>query len=407
MLRFARKSFTRFSIAVLISLPMVSMGNVNAASGDPLVGTWTRSGGVGGVITISQSGNAFTGIVNTAYLSSNGCNHPVGQVVWTNVTLASTGNYSGTNHGFNGDCTDLPQAVTFNLGVYGDGHLPMTVNISGFGSSTWTRPAVAPVPSAVVWPPLADALVPLETVSNGCGGGPAGTDPMYGDTSEYVNSEIPFGQTVKWLKAPKYPVNFREACKQHDAAYSHAKVKEMALNGGRIVDYFTWTKQKIDTKFLADMIKICDASIPKTAKIALNNCKNYGGFHTVSGAKTRYNIVAATTYSQKIWKGLGFYQEAPALTGSWSVPGLTTGPWVFAQNTRLITVKWTGGSGQPDLTGEFRGTIVSHDADSTIEGFYVTTQNGVSTTPRAMSFTWNPATPNSLASSNGFNLTRS
>ncbi len=413
MLSFARRSFISFSSAVLIVLPMLSMGSVNAATSDPLVGSWTRSGDVGGVITISASGTGFTGIVSTAYLSSNGCNHPVGQVVWTNVNFVSVGYYTGTNHGFNGDCTDLPQSVSFSIGAYSDGHLPMTVSISGFGSSTWARPASAPTPTAVVWPPLPDALVSIESVSNGCGGGDAGTDPKYGDDSEYINSEIPYADESGWNSAHKYYVNFREACKQHDAAYSHAKVNgEMTLRGRpkpkpKIVDYFTWTKQKIDTKFLADMIKICEVSIPKTAKIALNNCKNYGGFHTVSGAKTRFNLVAATSYSQMIWKGLGFYQQAPALSGTWSVPGVSTGPWTVAQSLRSVTVKWTGGTTQPNVNGEFRGTLISHDKDSTVQGFYVSTTNGVSTTPRAMSFTWSPATPNNLVSSNGFNLTRS
>lgn len=43
----------------------------------------------------------------------------------------------------------------------------------------------------------------------------------------------------------KYAVNFGEACMQRDAAYSHAKVKEMALNGGKVIDYFDWTKARI------------------------------------------------------------------------------------------------------------------------------------------------------------------
>lgn len=112
---------------------------------------------------------------------------------------------------------------------------------------------------------------------------------------------------------------------------------------GKVIDYFTWTKKKIDDKFLEDMIKICDVSIPKSAKIALNNCKNNGGFHTVSGAKTRYNIVAGTPYSQKIWRGLGFY---------------------------------------------------------------ISTSKGVSTTPRAMSLAWSPKSPDELRSNTGFTLKR-
>ncbi|MDP1706860.1 MAG: hypothetical protein Q8L36_03525, partial [bacterium] len=86
-----------------------------------------------------------------------------------------------------------------------------------------------------------------------------------------------------WSKAFKYNVNFREACKQQDAGYSHAKVKEMALN---------------------------------------------------------------------------------------------------------------------------RGTIISHDKDSSIKGFYVNTHNGVTTSPRAMTLSWNPKKPGQLRSSTGFILKR-
>ncbi len=87
----------------------------------------------------------------------------------------------------------------------------------------------------------------------------------------------------------------------------------MAVNGGKVIDYFAFSKAAVDKKFLEDMREICDAQIPAGAKVALKNCKQNGGFHLVSGAKSRYNLVAATSYSQMIWKGLGFYQEPPRL----------------------------------------------------------------------------------------------
>ena len=85
----------------------------------------------------------------------------------------------------------------------------------------------------------------------------------------------------------------------------------MAVNGGKVIDYFAFSKAAVDKKFLEDMREICDAQIPAGAKVALKNCKQNGGFHLVSEAKSRYNLVAATSYSQMIWKGLGFYQEPP------------------------------------------------------------------------------------------------
>lgn len=416
---FARKIFMCFLLVILITFPTLGTEKSEAASAD-ITGTWINTSPWGGTITITQTGT--DGVKWTATSNSGLWTQTFSGswlTVWavTGVFLQTEPNsnpksYDGTLR-FRVD--DASHACHFTIAYAGviTGAAATVDRLKGLEftktgcASPSPSPSISTAVQNIVWPTLPSAYVSLETVSNGCGGGDAGTDPMYGDDSEYVDSEIPLGQSVKWLKAKKYLVNFREACKQHDAAYSHAMVREMALNGGVIMDYFTWTKQRIDTKFLADMIKICEHSIPKSAKIALNNCKNYGGWHTVSGAKTRYNLVATTTYSQKIWKGLGFYQDAPALTGNWTVPGISTGPWSFYQSNRNVNVKWSGGSAQPGLTGEFRGTLISHDKDSTIQGFYVTTQNGASTNPRAMSFAWSPATPTSLKSSNGFSLIRS
>lgn len=263
-----------------------------------------------------------------------------------------------------------------------------------------------PASAPVVWPPLPDALVALESVSNGCGGGPAGNDPKYGDDSEFVDSEIPFADVGSWNHAKKYRVDFREACKQHDAGYSHAKVHDMKENGGGVIDYFSWTKARVDAKFLVDMRKLCDAQVPAPATVALRNCKQNGGFHLVSGAKSRYDIVAATTYTQKIWSGLGFYQEPPHLSGTWTVAGVSTGAWSIVQSSRRVTAKWTGGAGQASLKGEFRGTIVSHDADSSIEGFYVITGGAAQAKPRPMTLVWSPKAPDRLRVSTGFALQR-
>ena len=148
-----------------------------------------------------------------------------------------------------------------------------------------------------------------------------------------------------------------------------------------IVDFFYWTKAQVDDKFLQDMILICDRQITDpAAEVALRNCKQNGGF----------------------------YQEAPTVAGTWAPP-VTGGmsAWSIGQKGRLVTATWTGGSAQPGLHGEFRGTLISHDADSSsIEGFYVITNNGTTTAPRAMKLRWNPKTPNELKVSTGFTLAR-
>lgn len=396
-----RASSLLFSILIALSLPF--LGNEAAFSASPdLTGTWINKGEWAGSISITQTGGQVTWKVdanNKLYTQTF-----IGK--WSGKYVV--GNYTWTEPKF------TPQSYTGTITAFltDDCHLTIgkvdAPNVQYASAYNLTNLIFTKTPCAVktVWPPLPSALVSIESVSNGCGGGDAGTDYKYGDDSAFVDSDIPFADNVQWRKAFKYPVNFRPACMQHDAAYSHAKVKEMALNGGKVIDYFNWTKEKIDDKFLKDMIKICDASIPKSAKIALNNCKNNGGFHTVSGAKTRYNIVAGTSYSQKIWRGLGFYQDAPRLTGAWTVQGFNTGTWGFVQADRFVGIRWTAGSSQPGTTGEFHGTIISHDKESIVQGFYINTSNGVAATPRTMSLTWSPKNPDELRSSTGFTLKR-
>ena len=164
----------------------------------------------------------------------------------------------------------------------------------------------------------------------------------------------------------------------------------MALNGGKVIDYFTWTRAEIDKKFLVDMRKLCDAQIPATATVARTNCKQNGGFHLVSGAKTRYNVAYTG--------GLLFWKVRPKLGGSWTVSGVRgSPPWTVTQRLRQVTVTWTGGAGgRPNLRGEFRGTLISHDDHTTVEGFYVITDGGTPRKAAAMKLSWNPKTRNEL-----------
>jgi hypothetical protein len=386
----------RVCVVVLAVAFLAAGGSASAQTTWNLTGDWR--GSAGNLMQLRQSGTTVTWFARSPDTKA-----------WAHdFTGAISGNsISGTFQDRSGYRVHNRGVITAR--IIDDCHLVITgVGVNG-GSPTGGGEQFTKTPCAAestVWPPRPDALVSVVSVSNGCGGGPAGNDSQYGDDSEFVNSEIPFDNVGSWNKAPKYHVNFREACKQHDAGYSHAKVKDMDLNGGKVIDYFHWSKAQVDKKFLDDMIKICNDQVPKTATVALRNCKQNGGFHLVSGAKTRFNLVAATTYTQTVWRGLGFYQAPPRLSGTWTVPGVSTGPWSITQSARLVMVKWTGGSAQPNLSGEFRGTIISHDDDSSVEGFYVITDNGTKRKPRAMKLFWSPKTPASLRTSTGFTLTR-
>ena len=131
-------------------------------------------------------------------------------------------------------------------------------------------------------------LVPVQisTVANGCGG--AGWDSVVavqnylGNTSKYANSNLnPLART--------YTVNFKDACDLHDAGYAGAVVRDK-INGGIVVDYRTWSRKRVDAKFLDDMRRLCTRQIPATAFIALRNCKASGG-NASFGAESRFDLV--------------------------------------------------------------------------------------------------------------------
>lgn len=144
------------------------------------------------------------------------------------------------------------------------------------------RDAAVSYPRNTASPPYPTAVVDIGSVSNGCGpGNSASSDTRLFDTSTYLNSNNPGGQ--------RYVVNFRDACDLHDAGYWGAEVAD-PVNGG-YVDYFGWSKEQIDSKFLVDMQILCRRQI-QSAPAALADCLGTGGKTSV-GALSRYNAVVA------------------------------------------------------------------------------------------------------------------
>lgn len=236
----------------------------------------------------------------------------------------------------------------------------------------------------LAWPPLPSALVSLESVANGCGGGVAGTEARFGDRSKYFNTNNPL--------APGFWVNFRKACNLHDAGYSGAKVRDN-LHGGASIDFFTWDQKRIDDKFLDDMRLLCDDQIPATAPGAIADCKARGG--KVSwGAESRYNFVRGA--------GSLFYRARPALRDVWSngASGEDVVAFVVTQTLRNVRATWHTGKGADVVKGEFRGTLISRDQDSIVRGTARLTK-GDKVLQRPMSITADPDTPNKIILSGG------
>jgi len=249
----------------------------------------------------------------------------------------------------------------------------------GGGTPTPAKPGPT-LPKGPAWPKPPDAWVPLASVSNGCGGGKTSTDPQWLDEWIFRNATL----------TKKYSVNFRDACNLHDAGYSGAKVND-PLNGGRVIDYFTWTREAVDAKLLADMRRTCDRAIPMEEGTALRKCK----------------ITAQGFYDAVRDRGSKYWNDRPHLRGRWAAPAtLGISPWSIRQDGRLVTATWSGDLAHPNLHGEFQGTVISRDGNSTIEGFFIVTKNGVANAPQKMKLVWNPKTPSSLKVSTGFTLTR-
>ena len=217
------------------------------------------------------------------------------------------------------------------------------------------------------WPELPSAVVSLASVSNGCGGGEAGTAQRFGDTSTYLNSNNPLGK--------RYHVNFREACNLHDAGYSGAKVRD-PFAGGAVVDFLGKTQEQVDEKFLRDMRSLCVAQIPAEATVALADCKASGG-KTSTGALTRYNIVR--TFGHIFWR------PRPSLAGVWK-GGDPPVAVTMEHSLRYVRATWRSGSGDSAIAAEFRGTLISRDQDSVVKGT-VRLKNAAKTLQRPMSIT--------------------
>ena len=252
-------------------------------------------------------------------------------------------------------------------GVYNDGYSD-NVSLTLAGSSGPKAPPPA-------WPALPDALVPLGSVSNGCGGGEASAQGKFGDTSTFRDSNV--NPTAK-----SYRVNFREAAASSTTPATPAPRCATACTAA-VVDFFTWTQKRVDDKFLADMSQICVRTIPASATIALANCKATGG-NASFGAQSRYNFVHRA--------GFVFWQDRPNLRGLWALQGdAVATKWAIIQSGRTVKAVWHGGAGHPNLRGEFRGTLISRDQDSVVRGSVQITENG-KTTMGPASMQYDPGT---------------
>jgi hypothetical protein len=136
-------------------------------------------------------------------------------------------------------------------------------------------------------------LVPIERVSNGCGGGVATWDVGV-LAQNYFGNEHTYFDSGSGLK---YTVNFKDACDLHDAGYGgHTVVDKLRPGKQGIKDFRDSTRREVDNKFLQDMRLLCHQGIPATAEDALAKCIGGAAYYALPvnheiGAETLYGFV--------------------------------------------------------------------------------------------------------------------
>ena len=107
-------------------------------------------------------------------------------------------------------------------------------------------------------------LVDIDLVSNTCGG--EGWDM-------WVAAQNTFGNTSLYEDEPThatYKVNFADSCNLHDAGYGGHTVYDKINK--EVVDYHSWSRARVDTKFQTDMWQQCHRQIAAVATSALKKC---------------------------------------------------------------------------------------------------------------------------------------
>lgn len=163
-----------------------------------------------------------------------------------------------------GSATGERQAATFELSKSLVGPLFFCVWASDpAGNSSAGSPK-----SSCAWLKL---LVPIERVSNGCGG--KGWETIVAIQNYLGNAHTYVDSLINPL-AKSYTVNFKEACDLHDAGYGGQMVYDQ-INKRRI-NYRGWPRKAVDKKFRRDMMTLCNRKL-RTAPVARRKCLGKGG----------------------------------------------------------------------------------------------------------------------------------
>ena len=223
----------------------------------------------------------------------------------------------------------------------------------GRGASATPVPMSIPVPTNE---PAPAGSIPIEKVSNGCGGGGASTEPglqnWLGDSATFRGS----------LLEPAFTVNFHEACNLHDAAYSGAYVWD-SINGG-YKDFRGTSREEADDEMQKNMDKLCEAKIPSRYQDTIATCKaGIGHWLIVRG-------LGWAIYRDRYDLGGGWANTNPG----WPLCDIGAGLWNITQTGREVSVSWQHGT-SGGQRGSFKGILVTGDniTDDRVVGEYTIT----------------------------------
>ncbi len=166
------------------------------------------------------------------------------------------------------------------------------------------------------------------------------------------------------LRQP-FEVNFRQACDLHDAGYSGAKVKD-PLHGAKVVDFFPWNQHSLDVKFAGDLELLCQRQIPPQRPGLLAPCRS----------RADAMVALVTTLGHR------WYVPRPKLDGPWVVKGQPEKHgWQITYLERSVRAVSLQNPRAPLSAPRyhFRGTLISRDQDSIVDGVTLTSRQSAPT----------------------------
>jgi hypothetical protein len=219
----------RWPALALVAALVLTVGAASATAASNIEGVWSFGGGQIAVEGLSNGTFAGTVVAETKFAE---CVHPVGQQIWTGMTLQPDGSYDGYHQWYfeNSGCKENPERgpTAWRVLEEAGGSSYLLVCLSSPGSS---QPSIAPNGSfsGVTYGCIKSALTaPLPTTGNpgsGSGSGSSST-PGSGVAGEIERLSLPSAK--KCLSARVFRIHLLEP------KYDPFKTVQVTIKGRKI-----------------------------------------------------------------------------------------------------------------------------------------------------------------------------